>query len=71
MRQSGAELIEVDEALNICQNAYSTGELGTWIKEQSMVVELDKGSVVVTGCAHPGVVNVVKEAKKLLKSECI
>jgi 7,8-dihydropterin-6-yl-methyl-4-(beta-D-ribofuranosyl)aminobenzene 5'-phosphate synthase len=69
VRQSGAELIEVDEALKVCQNAYSTGELGTWIKEQSLVVESGKGLVVVTGCAHPGVVNVVKEAKKLLKSD--
>jgi 7,8-dihydropterin-6-yl-methyl-4-(beta-D-ribofuranosyl)aminobenzene 5'-phosphate synthase len=69
VRESGAKLIEVCEPMKICERAYSTGELGTWIKEQSLVVETDKGLVVITGCAHPGVVNVVREAKKLLKSD--
>lgn len=69
VRQSGAKLIDVHEVLEICKNAYSTGELGTWIKEQSLIIESAEGLVVITGCAHPGVVNVVREAKKLLKSD--
>ena len=69
VRESGAELVEVREPVKICERAYSTGELGDWIKEQSLVIETDKGLVVITGCAHPGVVNVVREAKKLLKSD--
>jgi len=69
VRQSGAELTEVHQAIMICHNAYSTGELGIGIKEQSLVVESGKGLVVITGCAHPGVVNVVREAKKLLQND--
>jgi len=69
VRQSGAELIEIHEALTICQDAYSTGELGTAIKEQSLVIASGKGLVVITGCAHPGVVNIVREAKELLQSD--
>lgn len=69
VRESGAELIEVHEPIQICVGAYSTGELGDWIKEQSLVIETDKGLVVITGCAHPGVVNVVREAKRLLKDD--
>jgi 7,8-dihydropterin-6-yl-methyl-4-(beta-D-ribofuranosyl)aminobenzene 5'-phosphate synthase len=69
VRESGAELVEVREPMKICERAYSTGELGDLIKEQSLVIETDKGLVVITGCAHPGVVNVVREAKKLLKSD--
>ena len=65
VRKSGAELVEVRESVKICERAYSTGELGDWIKEQSLVIETDKGLVVITGCAHPGVVNVVREAKRL------
>jgi 7,8-dihydropterin-6-yl-methyl-4-(beta-D-ribofuranosyl)aminobenzene 5'-phosphate synthase len=64
-REVGAELVEVREPVEICERAYSTGELGDWIKEQSLVIETDKGLVVITGCAHPGVVNVVRQAKKL------
>jgi 7,8-dihydropterin-6-yl-methyl-4-(beta-D-ribofuranosyl)aminobenzene 5'-phosphate synthase len=69
VRQSGAKLVEVREPMKICERAYSTGELGDWIKEQSLAIETGKGLVVITGCAHPGVVNVVREAKKLLKSD--
>ena len=65
VRVSGAELVEVGEAVKICERAYSTGELGDWIKEQALVIETDEGLVVITGCAHPGVVNVVREAKRL------
>ena len=69
VRDSGADLVEVHDPVKICENTYSTGELGTWIKEQSLVVKTTKGLVVITGCAHPGVVNVVQEAKKLLKDD--
>ncbi len=69
VREAGAQLVEVREPMKICDKAYSTGELGTWIKEQSLVIETDKGLVVITGCAHPGVVNVVGDAKKLLKGD--
>jgi len=69
VRKSGAELVEVCEPTRVCERAYSTGELGTWIKEQSLVIETDKGLVVITGCAHPGVVNVVREAKGLRGSD--
>jgi 7,8-dihydropterin-6-yl-methyl-4-(beta-D-ribofuranosyl)aminobenzene 5'-phosphate synthase len=69
VRESGAELVEVHEPVSICERAYSTGELGDLIKEQALVIETDEGLVVITGCAHPGIVNVVREAKKQLKSD--
>jgi 7,8-dihydropterin-6-yl-methyl-4-(beta-D-ribofuranosyl)aminobenzene 5'-phosphate synthase len=37
-----------------------TGELGDEIKEQSLVLETDSGLVLITGCAHPGVVNIAR-----------
>jgi len=70
---AGAELIEISsqevEPVEICEDVYSTGELGDWIKEQSLVIETSQGLVVVTGCAHPGVVNIVRQAKKLTGGE--
>jgi 7,8-dihydropterin-6-yl-methyl-4-(beta-D-ribofuranosyl)aminobenzene 5'-phosphate synthase len=65
----GAELIEVHNPVKICNDVYSTGELGTSIKEQSLVITTRKGLVVITGCAHPGIVNIVKEARAQLKNE--
>jgi len=45
---------------------YSTGELGTWVKEQSLIVNTERGLIVITGCAHPGVVKIINTAKELL-----
>jgi 7,8-dihydropterin-6-yl-methyl-4-(beta-D-ribofuranosyl)aminobenzene 5'-phosphate synthase len=46
---------------------YSTGELGTWIKEESLIIT-ERGLVIITGCAHPGIVNIVRRAKEILKT---
>jgi 7,8-dihydropterin-6-yl-methyl-4-(beta-D-ribofuranosyl)aminobenzene 5'-phosphate synthase len=68
-REAGAELVEVHESVRICKHVYSTGELGDLIKEQSLVIETSRGLVVITGCAHPGVVNVVRKAKDLANDD--
>ena len=47
----------------IMKGIYTTGPLGAWIKEQSLILNTEKGLVIITGCAHPGVVNIVKKAK--------
>ena len=69
VKEVGAKLIEVHSPVHICENAYSTGELGSWIKEQSLIIKTSKGLVIITGCAHPGVVKIVKKAKKMLKTD--
>jgi 7,8-dihydropterin-6-yl-methyl-4-(beta-D-ribofuranosyl)aminobenzene 5'-phosphate synthase len=49
----------------ICTGIYSTGVLGTFIKEQSLVINTQKGNIIVTGCAHPGLENIIEEAEQL------
>jgi 7,8-dihydropterin-6-yl-methyl-4-(beta-D-ribofuranosyl)aminobenzene 5'-phosphate synthase len=68
-RRAGAEVVQVHEPVEICEHAHSTGELGEGIKEQSLVIETGQGLVVITGCAHPGVVNIVRRAKELRGGE--
>jgi 7,8-dihydropterin-6-yl-methyl-4-(beta-D-ribofuranosyl)aminobenzene 5'-phosphate synthase len=62
----GAQYIEVIEPIEICKDVFSSGELGISIKEQSLIIKTEKGLVIITGCAHPGIVDIVKKAKKLL-----
>jgi len=69
VESAGAREVKVDTPVEICQNAYSTGELGSWIKEQSLVIRTAKGLVVITGCAHPGVVEIVQRAKQMLSTD--
>lgn len=67
--EAGAEYVEVGESTQICEHAFSTGELGTAIKEQALAIETSQGLVVITGCAHPGVANMVRRAKEVLDKE--
>ncbi|MEA1964908.1 MAG: MBL fold metallo-hydrolase [Candidatus Aerophobetes bacterium] len=66
VKKYGAKVVEVDNFVGICQNVYSTGQLGTWIKEESLIIKIDKGLIVITGCAHPGIVHIVKKTKEKL-----
>ncbi len=71
VRDKGAKIVEVEQSLEICENVYSTGRLGTLRKEQSLVIRTEAGLVVITGCGHPGIVKIVKTAKKLLKENIL
>lgn len=57
-----ARVVEVAGRQEIIRGIYSTGELGDKIIEQSLVVETARGLVVLTGCAHPGVTQIVRRA---------
>lgn len=69
VRLAGAHLVEVHGPMKICKDVYSTGELGTFIMEESLIIRTSKGLIVITGCAHPGIVDIVERAKELIKSD--
>jgi len=69
VRLAGAHVVDVHKPIKICKDVYSTGELGDFIKEESLIIKTSKGLIVITGCAHPGIVNIVKRAKEMLKSD--
>jgi 7,8-dihydropterin-6-yl-methyl-4-(beta-D-ribofuranosyl)aminobenzene 5'-phosphate synthase len=49
----------------ICPGIYSTGALGTFIKEQSLVINTQKGNIIITGCAHPGLEHIIEKSREL------
>lgn len=63
------KIIPVGESNRLYKNVYSTGEMGTWLKEQSLVLDTSKGVVVITGCAHPGILNIVRKARQLVQKD--
>ena len=71
VKEYGAKVVEVQEPLKICEGVYSTGELGTWIKEQSLIIHTEKGLIVITGCAHPGIVKIVDKAKDFAEDDVL
>ncbi len=60
-----ADVVSIDEPAEICRNVYTTGEMGDAIKEQSLIINTHKGLIIVTGCSHQGIVNILERAKKL------
>jgi len=56
----GAEFVNISSPREISEFVYSTGELYGPPKEQSLVVNSKKGLIVITGCAHPGVGNIIE-----------
>ena len=58
----GARFIEVHSPEELFPGVYSTGEMGTSILEQSLVLRTASGLVVITGCSHPGIVAIAKKA---------
>ena len=69
VRSYGAEAISVSKSTEVSKGVYSTGEMGTFIKEQSLIVRTNKGLVILTGCAHPGIVNITEESQRLLNEK--
>ncbi len=66
---SGAKVVPVNEAVAVCDHVYLTGQMGESIKEQSLIVNTPLGLIIVTGCSHQGIVNILKRAKEILNRD--
>jgi len=64
IQKAGGTNVPVSGRAAIWPGVWLTGELGEGIKEQSLVVETGPGLVLITGCAHPGVANIVRKVKE-------
>ena len=71
MQRYDVEIIEVDKAQKIFPGFYTTGELEGPVREQAALLQTPEGTVVITGCAHPGIINIVKTAKTVLPGDPI
>ena len=69
IKAKGTPVVEVDTFQKICERAYTTGVIQGWIKEQSLILDSEKGLILITGCAHPRITKVIDTVKKLLKKD--
>jgi 7,8-dihydropterin-6-yl-methyl-4-(beta-D-ribofuranosyl)aminobenzene 5'-phosphate synthase len=69
VKKTSAETVAVKSPIQICQGVHTTGEMGIQIKEQALLIDTSQGIVLITGCAHPGIVDIVKKAKDVLKKD--
>jgi len=72
VRESGGEMVLAPDPVEISKDIFLSGELkctykGGEMGEQALIVKGDKGTSVITGCAHPGIINVIREIQQKLK----
>ena len=71
IKDSGAETVPVSDFREILTDIYSLGEIKGNIPEQSLVVRVSNELVVITGCAHPGIISILQKAKDEFPEELI
>jgi len=63
IRGMGPDVKDIGASVMIHPGVYSTGELGGGIKEQALVLKTCEGLVIITGCAHPGIIEIAEHAR--------
>jgi 7,8-dihydropterin-6-yl-methyl-4-(beta-D-ribofuranosyl)aminobenzene 5'-phosphate synthase len=64
IRYLGAEPVLIDRIEELRPNVFTLGEFRDRIPEQGLAILTPKGIVVITGCAHPGILTILEKAKE-------
>lgn len=63
----GTNALTVKKPIEICNDVYLSGELDARMnKEQSLAINTRKGLVIIVGCSHPGIINILESFKEIL-----
>ena len=62
---SGGRAVPLREAVDLGGGIRSTGVMEGRIPEQGLILETGKRRVLITGCAHPGIVEMVRRGREL------
>ena len=63
VERRGARIEHVRDPRHLFANLYSTGEMGEGTDEQALIIDTSTGLVTLTGCSHPGIVDVATAAR--------
>lgn len=61
-----SKLLEVKGPQKICDGVFVSGEIEAAVSEQCLIVKAKGCSVVITGCAHPGIVQMVEKSREIV-----
>ncbi len=69
---TNAKIIGVSEFSEIDSNIYSTGQLGTYLKEQDLFLKtINNEIIILVGCAHPGLDEIISMAKAIASVKAV
>jgi 7,8-dihydropterin-6-yl-methyl-4-(beta-D-ribofuranosyl)aminobenzene 5'-phosphate synthase len=60
------KVVEVSPGQSIAEGLFTTGEIKRNIPEQALVIQAEQGMVFITGCAHPGIVEMLEQARGMV-----
>ena len=69
IKVSGAIPVPVSDFREILPDVFTLGEIKGVIPEQSLAFRSNYGIVVITGCAHPGIINILEKVKEAFPNE--
>lgn len=69
LSKEGGQVVAVKDPVTLMPGVFSIGDVGKAIPEQALVFDTPKGLILVTGCAHPGIVMMVEKAKEVGKKD--
>ena len=70
IQSQGARAQVSSGPVQICEKVHLIEPMsGAGTLEQSLVLDTNKGLVVLTGCAHPGIVPIITKAKQMLNKD--
>jgi 7,8-dihydropterin-6-yl-methyl-4-(beta-D-ribofuranosyl)aminobenzene 5'-phosphate synthase len=64
-----SETIRKKESVRMGSGFNTTGMIEDQTYEHALIVPTSSGLIVVTGCAHPGILKIVRRAKELMKQD--
>jgi 7,8-dihydropterin-6-yl-methyl-4-(beta-D-ribofuranosyl)aminobenzene 5'-phosphate synthase len=65
VRVAGGTVRHAKGPMELAANVRTTGPIDREIQEQALVVNTLEGLVVITGCAHPGIVSILERVQAL------
>jgi 7,8-dihydropterin-6-yl-methyl-4-(beta-D-ribofuranosyl)aminobenzene 5'-phosphate synthase len=61
------DVVRVTTSLEILPGIYTTGPVSGGVREQALAIRMQAGSVIITGCAHPGISRMVARGRSVLQ----
>ncbi|MCX6138642.1 MAG: T9SS type A sorting domain-containing protein [Ignavibacteriales bacterium] len=66
IKLTGATVVRDSAPAHLLPGVQTTGEVSGAVNEQSLIISADSGLVVIMGCSHPGVTNILQRVQQLM-----
>jgi 7,8-dihydropterin-6-yl-methyl-4-(beta-D-ribofuranosyl)aminobenzene 5'-phosphate synthase len=71
IERAGARVETVAGPRQLLDGLHSTGEMDSGTEEQALIIDTARGLVIITGCAHPDIVDMTAAARDYLDKDIV